>query len=230
MPRAFDGISDTAAITVDLSPYSAATFAGAFFGTIFTTGSNKPFFEYANPAWTSGGCILDPNAGLAPAVLISFSDAAGANQWTDTFPRPNNGEWHHYVVAYDRANTVNKAWLDGTPQALTTISHAVAAYGNFANSSLNLMCRNHPAPSLFQVGRAAEVGVWGGTILSDSDAQQLSNGVSPPFIRSDSLLFYVPLGFGSPDPDYFGARRSATLTGTTVTTGISPLWLGMPPH
>jgi hypothetical protein len=91
------------------------------------------------------------------------------------------------------------------------------------------MCRNAASPSLFTEGRVAEIGIWGGVTLNTDDIASLSSGVSPPFVRPDNLLCYVPLGYGNPDPSYFGTFTPTVLTGTTVTDEISSFWVGHPP-
>jgi hypothetical protein len=221
MARSFNGTSDKAIVSaLNLSGQSAITISFWGWWNSFGTAAH-PFFEYANPNWTVGGCLLGPD-NAAGNYILGFGDATGANVWIDTFTRlaAPAAQWNHFLLVFDRANKLNKVWVGGSPATLTAQTHNNVAYGNFANSNLNLMCRG--GSSLFGAGRICEFTVWPGDISgptvgsgSVSLAESLSGGVPAPLASSTPPLLYLPvMGADSPEPDYSGGQRSATLTGT----------------
>jgi hypothetical protein len=111
---------------------------------------------------------------------------------------PPVGEWHHYVaiedgdsrnVYYDgAAGTANNDTVTLTGLDETTIGCAQLSGGT--NYHFN--------------GQIAEVAIWN-VILSASEITMLSLGVSPLFVRPQSLVSYWPIiGRTSPEIDLVG--------------------------
>jgi hypothetical protein len=224
MARLFNGTSDHAEVTLDLSGQTAITVSMWLWWDSLAT-ANLAAFEYGNPNWTIGGALFTPNSTGGGPPKMGFGDATGANTWQDAFPGATFtvNKWWHVLLVYDRANKVNKAWLSGTAQTLSAGVHSNVAYGNFANSTLNVMSRNGGA-SLLGKGRIAELAIWGGDVSGavvsggHALANNLSAGVPAPLACSTPPLLYIPwTGHDSPEPDFSGGKHSATLTGTSNT-------------
>ncbi len=220
MARKFNGTSDKASITRDLSGSSVISMAFWLWWDSFANNDKLAFEFTATTNSTNGSFIIDPNSNSASTVVgkwgFAMANGSGAGGfWGDGFTRPSAAAWHHYVLIMNRATPANVAYLDGALQTLTAGTHGAVTYGNFANSTLNVMCRNQA--SLFGAGRMAELGIWTSTTLTASEALALANGAAPPTVHPDNLGLYVPFfGSDSPEPDYSGGRHSATLGGTSL--------------
>lgn len=222
MSRKFNGTSDAAQITLNLSTFSLITISFWMWWDTFAN-NDKLALEHTATINSNAGFIVDPNS-TAPVnglIQIGFTKAAPVAAWVDGFARPSAAAWHHYMLVMNRATPANFAWVDGAPQTLTTGTHTAGTYGNFINSTLNLMSRNKA--SLFGAGRMAELAMWGGVALTTGNAKAFATGAAPPhLVAPDNLILYPPLfGTDSPEPDYSGKKQSATLTGTS--------WAAHPP-
>lgn len=160
-----------------------------------------------------------PSAGL---MSISVTDAT--NDYQSNFPMPSDAAWHHFLIVAQQgtsdgpphSDSFLAAWVDGVAQTLT-IRHDFNTLGPYPACGFSLMSRN--TPSLYQSGRMAELAWWGSALnaypATTSMALALFSGATPLEVHPDGLLGYIPqLGADSPEPDYSGKQRSATLTGT----------------
>lgn len=229
MSRKFNGSSDRASITVDLSSFSKLTLAFWLWVDAFSTGDETALcYDIGNG---SNGFQLDCGWN-ATKVGFGFYTAA-SNRWVELYTKPSGAAWHHYVWAPDRAGPTNTLYIDGAVTSPSSSIHDAATYGNFSNSALDIMVQQS-APSTFirfLAGRMAELAIWPGVTLTASEALALSKGATPQLVHPDGLTVYVPmLGDSSPEPDYGGTKKSATLTGTTVANhpGVRSLLMGFP--
>lgn len=218
MSRHFNGTSDRGSITVDLSAFNMLSVSFWLWWDVFAN-NDKLVCEYtANTlSGSNAGFFIDPNTSNVGFQQFSICQGFGGSKaWQDIFTRPSAAAWHHYLVTFNRVTPVNTAWVDGAAQTLTAVSHTGSAFGNFGNSTLNMMCRNQA--SLFGAGRLAEWTMWGGVILGAAVAKGLATGATPPqYVHPDNLLPYVPIwGADSPEPDYSGKQKSMTIVGTTL--------------
>lgn len=219
MARKFNGTTDRGSITIDLSAFSSLSVGFWLWWDAFAN-NDKLVCEYTPNTFsgTNAGFAIDPNTSNVGFQQFSLSmGKGGSNEWQDIFTRPSANAWHHYLMTFKRTNVpANAAWVDGVSQTLSTVVHTGATgFGNFSNSTLNIMCRNQA--SLFGAGRLGEWAMWGGVLLGQKAATALATGAAPPpFVAPDNLISYIP-GFGvdSPEPDYSGNRRSLTIVGTT---------------
>lgn len=229
MSRKFNGTSDFAQASVDLSTYSLITVS--FWMWWDTNAFNDSYaLEHTANFNANNGWVIAPNNAPTPGTWIFGMGTAtgGTKSWLDQITtRPTAAAWHHFMLVMNRATPVNTAWVGGVSAPLSTVVHQAGTYGNYANSTLNCMARN--GTTKFSPGRLAELAIWGGVGLTTAHAKALAAGALPFQARPDNLVFYTPLlGADSPEPEYSGGKHSATLTGTSfsphpaVTAGFFP--------
>lgn len=211
MALQFNGTTSKGTVALDLSAYAQLTVSVWLWWDSFG-GSDHMAMEFtaANPG-TAGAFYMDPDRFSGDfGIGMGF----GATGWVDGFPRPSAAAWHHYLVTMNRATPVNKAWVDGVAQTLTTRDHSASAGATkFANSTLNIMNRNNGA-FLFGAGRQAELALWGGVLLGLTHAKGLTAGANALTVHPDNLVHYEPMLENG--ADYGGGQHTATMTATTV--------------
>ncbi len=227
MARSFNGTTNHAESTFDLSGESIITVAFWFYMDAYYNDTSHSLLEYSNTSWTNGGFLFIPWANLGPVgfqgFLLGVATAGGTSVWLDSSANVTPGAWHSAVIVYDRTGPTFILYVNGSLKSLATVLHQPGTYGNFANSSLNFFSRN-AGGSQIATGRIAEFAVWSGNVLgantgsggsaSRSLPQAIGSGVPPPLAISQQPLVYIPwLGYDSPEPDYAGGRHSAVLTG-----------------
>lgn len=200
MARQFDGINDSliSAASVDLSGQSIITVSFWLYWDAFANDDDLAMELTANAAVNNDGFFIDPNAS-GGAVELMIGDAS-AHLKDGTFPRSgvSAAAWHNWIVEFDRtaANGVLgiKVWIDNVAQTMTPVI-TVALTGNFANSTLNLMCRNNT--SLFAAGRLFEYAIYSGTITAGNRASLQTD--SPSLVGSP-IFHWGICGTASPEP------------------------------
>lgn len=214
MARLFNGSSDAGKVTIDLSSFSVITLAYWGWRDSYP-GSLEIWMEYTDAGGANGECFAN-----LTGTDLQMNIGQGAINWNDTYtlvPSPPN-LWGHYCFQWDRATPANSLWINGTAQTPTGSSHTVGAYGNFANSHWNVMCR--AGTSSFTAGRVCEWALWSGAqgarVAASIGAGQA--GASPLLVVDNTLLAYIPMYGDAPEAGYWGARDAMTLTGTSVTT------------
>src|SRR6266498_4525713 len=149
----YNGTSDGSSSAIDLSGTTIVTMS---FWINWTTNANDDdlAFEYTPNYNSAEGFVVDWNAGSG-FFQFGMHSQSGGSYWTDHFTRPSAGAWHLVHLVMDRANRVNKGYVDGTSQTLTTDTHtAISSMLAYANSSLFFMSRNKA--SLFGAGTLDE--------------------------------------------------------------------------
>lgn len=213
MARSFNGSSDGAVAAVDLSSYNKISLKFSLYWDAFAN-DDKFAFEYTNNFNAKNGLIIDPNESGATKFNLTMSAFIGTYNG-GSFTRPSGGTWHHYLCTFDRTTGTSlgvTAFVDGVSQSITASNLTDLGSNNFDSSSLYFMSRG--VASLFGAGRLAEVGVYGGVILGQGEA----NGYlyAPPLVRPDKLIAYWPfIGKTSPEIELRHAK-GATLTGTAA--------------
>lgn len=133
----FNGSSSYGSLAIDLSAYAKIVLA---FWANYATVASPILFEYtANYNNFAGGFVGGQDGGL---FQVGMSDGGGQYE-TSEFTTPSTGEWHHWIICFDRtapSPQITPIYIDGLPQSL---SHAFSAAqsGNFANSTLYLASR-----------------------------------------------------------------------------------------
>jgi len=117
--------------------------------------------------------------------------------------------WHHACGVY-ASTTSRQAFLNGSGGTAETTSNIPSGIDSLNIGRLNW----DGTPIQYLDGKVAEVGIWD-VALTQGEITSLANGVSPQFIRPQSLAFYAPLvGNASPEQDLSGGI-SLTVSGAT---------------
>ncbi len=219
MARLFNGTSDFLRPTLDLTGTSVLIVSFWLYWDTNATNDDLAL-EFGSTTYVAvNGFVVDPNnSTVASTSMFGIGKSSGANSWIDRFTQPSAATWHHWLLSFSRAGTpVNLAWIDGVSQTLTAVNHTAGTYANFANTNLNIMCRN--GASLFGAGRMADLAIWEtNTAMSADQISALAAGVRPELVRPTELFYYWPLyGVDSPEGDQV-AHFTATVTGATSTT------------
>lgn len=216
MARLFDGTDDglQSASAIDLSAVNKVTVAFWLWWDAFAAGDDLALEFTANYNGSTGGFIIDPNAGAE--IIIGVVGDVGYNQ--SGWVRPSAAVWHHWVAVFDKsqASAESNLYIDGALATLNARPTTSNNTNNFANSTLNVMSRNNA--SLFGAGRMAELALWPGEALNASEILALARGMRPNRIRPASNPYYWPLhGLVSPEPSYRSGGPAMTVNGAVYT-------------
>ncbi|MCW3015375.1 MAG: Conserved secreted protein of unknown function, putative domain, partial [Solirubrobacterales bacterium] len=135
----FNGTTDWASALVDLSATSAITVEFWLKWTAFGASDDLAMELTPNFNTTTGGFIIDPDAGGSFGVGIGL-DASRNNAY---FTPPSAGAWHHYAFVLDTtapAATQVTPYVDGTPVPYSKGASGTGG-GPFANAALYFMSR-----------------------------------------------------------------------------------------
>lgn len=207
------------ASTLDLSAYSKVTVSAWFWVDAFANDDRKSL-EFGDPSYdsSSGGFLIVPN--YATGEIITGHSVGGLYN-LGTFPRPSAGAWHHYVVNLDTAAPaaaeIVSAYIDAVSKTLTAVAGDNTSGTYSAAKTLYLMARGGTTDWL--AGRIAEVAIYGGITLSQTDIDSLYNsggGNLATNVQSGSLKYYWRiLGNSSPEPNTVGGI-DLTVSGATL--------------
>jgi hypothetical protein len=152
----YNGSTDGSFAAINLSATNIVTLS---FWMKWTSNANDDdlAFEYTpNYNTNAGGFVADWNASsLGGGKFETGMGKGGSSYWTDLLTRPAAGTWHLVHLVYNRSGSTNKAYVDGTLQALTAGTRTASGMGNFSNSSLYFMSR--AASALNAAGTLDEV-------------------------------------------------------------------------
>lgn len=225
---------------------NAITYTGAFTLSYWYYNDTAPGTGYPN-RWSiissvgfSGsyfnfGVIHDEASGSGIEFIWTHANDAFDFFNTTTYQPNDTGTWHHVLIAndYTAANAV--IYVDGVSQAITTgiTSSTPEVFPNVTETLIGATSAGE-----FMDGRIADVALWSGILLNQSEATALAKGARPSTIRSANLQHWWPLdGIVLPEPDLAGlAANMASGNGTTgiagppvsLTTPRSPLILPPP--
>lgn len=218
MSRVFNGTSDIANVTVDLSGQGKATVSAWMMQTA-AVASSKIVFEYGQGATQRGFDVVALAGGI---TLVRSYDTV--NSWGDTYVNPSLNVWHHFLWIFS-SGSFNRTFIDGVDVAMTNGGHGGGAT-TWTNNPLTFGAR--VGGSLFFPAVFAEFAIWNGYASSTLSAigpggqpgnmaNALRWGVPPVEARPVPDVYIPFLGDPSPEPDYSGiAAGPAVLTGTTV--------------
>ena len=212
----YNGSTDGSFAAINLSATNIATLS---FWMKWTSNANDDHlaFEYT-PNYNSnpGGFIADWNSSSLGGGKFEIGMGKGGTYWTDLFTRPLAGTWHLVHLVFNRSGSINKAYVDGSFQSLTTGTRTASSMGNFSNSSLYFMSR--AASALNAAGTLDEVrlstteryGGWVGT--------EYNNQSSPgTFITMGSETCATPTPTPTPTATPAAAcQRTLTIDHTKV--------------
>lgn len=149
---------------------------------------------------------------MADAAPFSGSVASQA-QWT--WPIPGAGQWIHVCRVHDASSTSNTpiVYVNGSPVVVTNI---VPALGTFNPQTGPVYVGNRQDGIRNFDGMLAHFAIWQGSLLTQADALSMTAGISPIFIRPETLGIYLPLdGVNNQEFDYVNTLTSS-ITGTRV--------------
>ena len=207
MARSFNGTTDSGAATPGLTLNQTAL-SVSMWAKLTNTATQRVWLLWGDFA-TNSGFIIETLAG-GPAVIGLRTTGAGL--WSDSFPTPSLGVWHHYLVTFNYGSPQNLVWVDGVAQTLTARTHT-ATSSQVANQNITVGNNGAGAGML---GSLAEVTIWFGVLLGQTFATSLATGANSVSVHPEVLCFYPPLLGNSPESDYSSGQHSVTLTGTTV--------------
>jgi hypothetical protein len=216
MARIFNGTSDLMSAAVNLSAFNKATVSFWLWWDAYANDYDLALEYTTDAGGTNGGFAFIPNDASGGLWSIYVRGTVSFTQVD--MARPSAAGWHHFMVNLDPstagAGAIPAAYVDGVSQSLGGGS-ANSVSGSFANSTLYFMSRGGSA--LFGAGRIAEVGIYGGVLLTADEAGALAKGFSPEMIRPSSLEHYWPIiGRTSPEIELIGGGN-AMVTGAAVT-------------
>ena len=152
----YNGSTDGSFAAINLSATNIATLS---FWMKWTTNANDDHlaFEYTpNYNVNAGGFIADWNSSSYGGGKFEMGTGKGNfTYWTDLFTRPSTVTWHLVHLVFNRSGPINKVYIDGSLQTLTTGTRNGSGLGNFSNSSLYFMSR--AASALNAAGTLDEV-------------------------------------------------------------------------
>jgi hypothetical protein len=235
MARLFDGINDSlqSASTINLTAYSKLAISFWLWWDAYANNNDQALEMDTSFVASAGNFVVTPDQ-AAGQFRIGLNGNVG--QSTKSFPRPSSAAWHHYVAHLDMslsADEVVAGYVDSISQTLSVIT-ANDNTGNFANKTLNFMCRDNS--SFFGAGRLCEVAIWGGNFLSTTDIDDLYAGTKLPDSASLSIgaatHYWKICGTASPEPATLGGIN-LTVNGAVQTDhpsavaascGVAPIW------
>ena len=157
---------------LDLSAYKQLTVTGLVSASSWSSGSYEMFWEFTSDGnSTPGGfaLYLDIAGNKITLGQNSGSGATGFFAFGSYLPAIN--KYAVFTAVYDLVNTTQSLYINGIKIPLTGIITTVGT-GSFANSQLNLLCRNQASFGL--PGNLAAFFIHKG-VLSDARIQQIAN-------------------------------------------------------
>jgi len=138
-----------------------------------------------------------------------------------TTTQVDDNVWYH-VAASEISTTSRKILLSGGGKGTNTTSSDMfgSSHDRFSFGAANLS-----TPSRFYDGDIAHAAVWD-IELTDDDIISLANGMCPLRLSADNLIFYMPLGGQSPEPDIVG-NNDGTLTSAPTVNEEPPIPFGV---
>ena len=236
MARDFDGTDDQLDVA-DANIWHSET-AYTWLGHFWTdnNGINMTGFSKGNYG-SDWSYILqfingDASGGIRCFIASAINDPG--NNYGDTAGSLiANGTWYHFAVVYNGAGAANadrlKVYLDTSisPGAATerSLTFGGTIASSLANSSTAFRVGTITGLGRFLNGRAADNRVYTAALTAE-EIGQARRGALP---RHDKVILWLPLfGTVSPEPDWSGANRHATVTGAVRIDhppGISADWL-----
>jgi len=166
--------------------------------------------------------ISDTGVPSAQHTLIQAGNAFEARSRNTSFETAtatgtvSNGVWQHACGVW-ASNALRAAYYNGGGKGTDTTSVTNPTLDGFAVGVLN-----DSSPGANYDGNIAHVAVWAAA-LTDTEVQQLAQGVSPLNIRRGALMGYWPMHFdGSRVEDVVGGNHLDIITGTLQFSNLYP--------
>lgn len=201
MALSFNGTSEYLETTSSISavPLTIA----AWFNSTSTTAGQTICTVCATGGSTANRFGLFAGGDATGDPVRAIVGNTGANADTTTGYTANT--WHHAAGVFT-SNTSRTAYIDGGSAGTNTTSSTPTGV-----NAIVIGARYASTLGAYFSGSLAEIGVWS-TNLSSAEITSLAKGMSPRFIRPQSLIAYFPL-----------VREKIEIrSGLTITTGGSP--------
>lgn len=143
--------------------------------------------------------------------------AGGQAVWS--FPIPSSDTWHTFVATYDGTSSANApiVYVDGVSVTVTT---RVAASGTIVSSANPIIFGNIAGAACCEwYGKIGDSAIWNGSILTATEALELSKGANPLTIHGGASYYWPIFGKGTAEPDYGPSHLASTVTGTLAAPG-----------
>jgi hypothetical protein len=224
MARSFNGTSDLISANGS-SIYSSGNFSFSVWVFPLTTSGVRNIFTTgtANPTGYSFQVRMD-------STQFSFytNSNGGSDDNLAAWVGGNTGNaWFHLGGTWDGASM--KFYGNGTLQATTNPTHTNIGRQGTQNGIGVDNC-DSASNIQFWDGSIADIAVWQGIVLTQTEITGLSKGTRPKDVRPGNIKAYWPLyGLQSPEPDLSGLANNGTLTGTASAFGppyapFTPRW------
>lgn len=217
MARGFNGTTDKA-VTAS-TPVTALPLTLAGWAKPIDLSVGRSLIAVVDSTTNDGSWSIAATSTLN--VIALSLDATTSAFASSTGSPPSTGAWSHWAGTF-ASNTSRAAFLNGANKGTDATANAPVAPNVISVGALARL-----TPANFMSGAVAEAAIWN-VILTDLEILLLASGVCPLLIRRSALVWYSPLLGDSPEPDYSGGRRSATLTGTTVAAHPGVQTIGIP--
>jgi hypothetical protein len=229
MARQFNGSSQGMSVAQNMSALNILSISFWLWWDTYGTGNNLAMEFTADGTSTDGGFTIDPNAG-GSVWTEWFRQNPGSTHQTDLTARPSAAAWHHHCIIFNQSAAIGAPGTGGTVHYVdgsvvgSTETGAVDG-GNFANSTLYLMCRT--GSTLWGAGRMADLALWT-TVLSGGNITSLAGGARANTITPAPAVYWRIGGTTSPEPDFYGGI-GLTLIGSPTSVADPPAFLSAPP-
>lgn len=158
---------------------------------------------------------------LSPTYrFFALKWATTNGEWS--IPRPSATVFHHLLWTYSYSSTTNDpvCYVDGILQSVTEVATPV---GTATDSDVG---------QAVTIGNIIDARCWNGSldhiaiwnrILTADEARFLwavkASSAQDDDSLATGLVFYMPLGIGSPEPNEFAGGNTGTVTGTSAVAG-----------
>jgi hypothetical protein len=170
----FDGTNDKGSVALNLSSYNIITLVFWADFDAFENNDDLAFEFTANYNTNNGGFLVDPDAGAPVSGYFQLGMRSTSSTY-GRFDRPTDA-WHHYTVIFNISTNPNTItiYVDAVEKTFTYSAQSTAT-ANFANSTLNVMCRN--GSSLFGVGVLDEIAIFSDALTESEITDIYNNGL-----------------------------------------------------
>jgi hypothetical protein len=154
----FDGVEDFGQVALDLSDTGILTVEFWLWWDSFANNNDLALEFTADAGTNAGGLLVDPNHDSGNFWVLLNGNAGTNGKY---YTRPSGGAWHHYAFVFDQSQDFADevtSYLDGALWTADSQPQTTGNSGNFASSTLNVMCRN--GASLFGAGRMAHLAIY----------------------------------------------------------------------
>jgi hypothetical protein len=135
--------------------------------------------------------------------------------WIVTSSVPTWANWNHFAVTYNGSSSANVPTFYINGSAVSIDTTASSPSGTINNTASTLAIGNRRSSLFAQIGGAMAYMGFHNVVLT---AAEINYAMRLGFLPRGAYI-QIPMLGDSPEPDYSGAKRNATVSGATVATG-----------